>query len=538
MINERALTPSEKEELILEISEILADHDHPSVSDDGVTKGFYTKSESLRIDKVTNDLKKHIDNHPSGGQVEIGVATPEANGLMSKEDKVKLDGLKNFEHPQGNHLPAEAGQDGKVLSVKEGVATWIDMPKQEGGTGGNVDLTELDNRYAKVEHIHDTRYAQRKHSHNEYMTRGEVYNMVEVDNLVGDSVGALKTEVEATFVKATELNKAGYMTEAKADEKYLTKTAEGFLKTTTIDDNVTSATTLWSSTKVDGAVKKTSMDIEDLRKYVGTIENSIPTGVDINDNATAKDSVWSSTKVNNEISSAKSAAESVAFEAINSAKSAGSKADSAKSRADQAYSLANHSHPYASSGHSHNMNDLTGQVLQSNYGYLYLRSLNNNYGGLIIDSDNGYARPEGNGNLSLGTSSERFHGIYLKGNPNVSSDRRLKENIEYLKKDSNPYVKAEELTTDDLYAFVKDDLKLAEYDYTADNREDNMFRHNIGFIAQDLEGTKVGKKFITADEAGMLSYQSGSYVNILAGALQEAIQKIEALEQKVEELKK
>lgn len=200
------------------------------------------------------------------------------------------------------------------------------------------------------------------------------------------------------------------------------------------------------------------------------------------------------------------------------------------------YASTSHTHSgYASSSHQHNMNDLTGQVLQSNYGYLYLRSLTNNFGGLIIDSGEGYARPESSGNLSLGSDGYRFHGAYFKNNPNVSSDRRVKENIEYVNTLSTTPLAEEQLHISDFYNFVKDNLKVAEYDYIVDEQrtEDAMYKHNIGFIAQDIENTKVGKKIITKDSQGMLAYQSGSYVSVLAGALQQAIMEIEELKKKI-----
>ena len=92
-------------------------------------------------------------------------------------------------------------------------------------------------------------------------------------------------------------------------------------------------------------------------------------------------------------------------------------------------------------------------------------------------------------------------------------------------------IEQEEVTQLDTYNFVKDNLNIAEYKYL--EQDSNTF----GFIAQDVAGTKVGSKFIHKDNEGYLSYDSGAYVNILAGALKEAINKIEKLESEIKTLK-
>ena len=135
---------------------------------------------------------------------------------------------------------------------------------------------------------------------------------------------------------------------------------------------------------------------------------------------------------------------------------------------------------------------------------------------------------------TLGTSDGRWSILYCVSNPNVSSDIRLTENIRYINnvnKVNIEEIEQEEVTQLDTYNFVKDDLNIAEYKYL--EQENNTF----GFIAQDVADTKVGSKFIHKDNEGYLSYDSGAYVNILAGALKEAINKIEKLENEIETLK-
>ena len=143
----------------------------------------------------------------------------------------------------------------------------------------------------------------------------------------------------------------------------------------------------------------------------------------------------------------------------------------------------------------------------------------------------------------LGSSSYRWYKVYTNASADVSSDRTLKENIEYIDGTvSNCSAKTnKDINSMDMYNFVKDDLALAKYNYIGSKETE------IGFIAQDLiynaDGTenKVGNYIVDAktarEENRTLSYNTGNYTNVLAGALKQAIQKIEELEREVEELK-
>ena len=81
-----------------------------------------------------------------------------------------------------------------------------------------------------------------------------------------------------------------------------------------------------------------------------------------------------------------------------------------------------------------------------------------------------------------------------------------------------------------MYNFVKDELNLAKYKYKGEKEE------TFGFIAQDIQNTKLGKVIIHEDSNEMLSYDTGAYMNTIAGALQKAIEKIEILEARIKEL--
>lgn len=143
----------------------------------------------------------------------------------------------------------------------------------------------------------------------------------------------------------------------------------------------------------------------------------------------------------------------------------------------------------------------------------------------------------------LGSTAHRWHSAYLVNSPNVSSDARLKENIKYmdnLPAATSTYVGVldnDEITTADLVEFVKNDLYMATYDYKLNTAgmEDgekeqvtSMNNRQIGFIAQDIKDSKVGKYLVTEDDQGILGYETANWTSIIAGALQHEIRTREA----------
>ena len=198
----------------------------------------------------------------------------------------------------------------------------------------------------------------------------------------------------------------------------------------------------------------------------------------------------------------------------------------------------------------------------------------------------------------LGSPDYRFKECYLEANPNVSSDRVLKENINYIRNNDTSTAStfslmslneedvntnnSTDITYTDMYNFVRDDLELATFNYIKEPIEEtntdtqdtennetididtsnkdfvdiktdrNIIDFNItdrdvrlGFIAQDLlynedqTDNKVGQFIVTpasVEDGRTLEYNEGDYVNVLAGALKQAINEIEILKLRVEEL--
>lgn len=148
----------------------------------------------------------------------------------------------------------------------------------------------------------------------------------------------------------------------------------------------------------------------------------------------------------------------------------------------------------------------------------------------------------------LGTSSNRWQQLYCVSSPSVSSDARNKENVKYMYNQPevmNEYTDVkenDEITTRDLLDFVLNDLYMVTFDYKQEtegleegevNMVTAMNNRQIGFIAQDIENTKVGKYLITKDKEGVLSYESSNWPSIIAGALQQEIRDRQAADKEL-----
>lgn len=136
---------------------------------------------------------------------------------------------------------------------------------------------------------------------------------------------------------------------------------------------------------------------------------------------------------------------------------------------------------------------------------------------------------------TCGTDDGRWGTIFLSRAPDISSDKSLKDNIRYIKdkpssikKRSLVVVEDEEITIEDMSNFVKNDFKPAQYRYK------EHIRDTIGFVADDIKDNKVGKKIVHENSDGLLSYDDESLKTVMFGALKAALNKIDALENKLE----
>ena len=164
-------------------------------------------------------------------------------------------------------------------------------------------------------------------------------------------------------------------------------------------------------------------------------------------------------------------------------------------------------------------------------------------GSSIVFMNNGsdyVFRPQASGKTTCGTKAYPWKNIYGNSITNLS-DRTVKENIKYVSDTTlyNSDVEIEnDITTQDMYNFIREDCALATYNYTNDEHK----TPKLNFIANDVivnsdgSDNKVGQLIVnpTIDaEGGILGYDLGNYISVIAGALQQAMKKIEELEEKI-----
>lgn len=231
----------------------------------------------------------------------------------------------------------------------------------------------------------------------------------------------------------------------------------------------------------------------------------------------------------------------------------------------------------------------SNKILYDDNGFFFFYSKDNNTS--VWNTVCGY-----NTYSRLGNDNYRWHQLYLKEAANVSSDRTLKENINYIRNNdvstASTYSlrntneektntnNSTNITYSDMYNFVRDDLELATYNFAKKdvvesdsvetmsvddianierNPDDVEIKNDsntvnleiterdirLGFIAQDLlynedqTDNKVGQFIVTpssVDENRNLDYNEADYINVLAGALKQAINEIEVLKIRLEEL--
>ena len=174
-----------------------------------------------------------------------------------------------------------------------------------------------------------------------------------------------------------------------------------------------------------------------------------------------------------------------------------------------------------------------------------------NFSHSFIQADeSGYFRPTStdvSNTWALGSPSYKFSALYAN-TVNNSSDIKLKENIQYLRRSNDINTMATQrllnenvfydISIQDLYEFVKNDLMLVKYRFKTSKEREYLQNDLFGFIAQDIKDTNVGSVLIEEFEDSTLSYDLSSYVSILAGALQESIIREEEHQEKTVELEK
>lgn len=123
--------------------------------------------------------------------------------------------------------------------------------------------------------------------------------------------------------------------------------------------------------------------------------------------------------------------------------------------------------------------------------------------------------PRNGGTFQIGNTSYRFSGIYLTNSPNVSSDRRLKENIEG--------INVEEAVN------LINDIDVVSFNYLG--KQDDK---QVGVIAQDIieKAPKLAEAIVEKGEEGYYGVKTADLVFPLIVAVQELTKEVEKLKQK------
>lgn len=126
-------------------------------------------------------------------------------------------------------------------------------------------------------------------------------------------------------------------------------------------------------------------------------------------------------------------------------------------------------------------------------------------------------QPKDSGSYSIGTADNRYYSVYLRSNPNVSSDRRCKRDISAL-------------NVGDLSEFVNK-LSVVSYNYNDDAADAEK---RIGVIAQDVISAdpEIARFFVEQDEKGFYSLRPADFVFLLIAAVQKISAKVAILEGK------
>jgi hypothetical protein len=172
---------------------------------------------------------------------------------------------------------------------------------------------------------------------------------------------------------------------------------------------------------------------------------------------------------------------------------------------------------------------------------LYIANGNNCEVQLRTSSGNAYFNPANEGLTRLGSATYLWNVCYAKEGVKTSSDRTLKENIEYLHYDNmnNRAKSTSNITTSDCLKFITEDYLLSTYNYIGDDKT------KLSAIAQDLlynaDGSDniIGNLIIECEEAvseqGTLTMNQAQLINVLVGAVQELSKEVQELKKRLGE---
>lgn len=166
---------------------------------------------------------------------------------------------------------------------------------------------------------------------------------------------------------------------------------------------------------------------------------------------------------------------------------------------------------------------------------------------LSYDSSNYTFRPDDTSqNVYLGVKSYPWKTVYAVNGCTTTSDRTLKENIQYLNYDNlnTKAITDDNISTQDCLDFITNDYLLATYNYPSDNKKELKLSAIAQDIISNIDGSDntIGQLIVdaksSANENAPLCMNQTQLLNVAIGAIQSLNDKVKTLETKIQELEK
>lgn len=368
-----------------------------------------------------------------------------------------------------------------------------DAAEEESFTKDDADLL-----YAPIDHTHDG-YAAADHTHDGFAATAHTHTAADITGLPSSVDAYSKTEADTMFAPAAHTH-GEYMTESEAVDAFA-----GVSHTHTAAD----ITGLPAS--VD-AYSKTEVDNMMVGKADAThFHTEYASADDLSGKADANH-----THTEYAASGHTHTPSSIGAAASSHTHTPSSIGAAASNHSHSGYAASNHSHSgYASSGHSHTASAVGALPASGGTVSGDLTVMGTMIANGVLNTQS--IQPKDSGSYGIGTSDKRYYSTYLKVNPNVSSDRRCKRDIETMDIEA-------------LAAFVGK-LSVVNYNYNDDAADEAK---RIGLIAQDVVAADpiIAKGCIEQDKKGFYSLRAADLVFPLIAAVQVLTKRVEELEGK------
>ena len=368
--------------------------------------------------------------------------------------------------------------------------------EEEGFTQADADLL-----YAPINHTHD--YAASEHTHDGYAATGHTHTAADITGLPSSVDAYSKTEADERFAAATHAH--DYLTEDEAVDAFA-----GVSHTHTAADitGLPASVDAYSKTEVDNMMAGKAEATHGHSEYAPATHGHTEYA--------ASGHTHTYSDVGAAASSHTHTPASIGAAASSHTHTPSSIGAAASSHTHSGYAASNHTHSgYASSSHSHTASAV-GALPSS--GGTVSGDLTVTGTGIVNGVLNTQQiKPKDSGSYSIGTSDSRYYSTYLKVNPNVSSDRRCKRDIETMDIEA-------------LAAFVGK-LSVVNYNYNDDAADEAK---RIGLIAQDVVAADptIAQGCIEQDENGFYSLRAADLVFPLIAAVQVLAKRVNELEGK------